>query len=393
MSFAPPVDSATDLELARRGKHVPALDGVRGLAILVVLLYHGVLYGGVRPVTAVDQAFRQLFSCGWAGVDLFFVLSGFLITGILLDSRDSPDSYRAFYARRVLRIFPLYFVFLAAFIWLLPLVREMEPAFATFRQEQAWYWTYLINWRIAAEGWPEYNALAHFWSLAVEEQFYLVWPFVVLSLRRSTLTWICVACIVGALALRIWLVFNGLTLGAYVLTPARLDALAMGGLLSIWVREPATHARLTRFAPPVLLVCLAAIVTVFVVQRSLWPVGPLVHTAGLSVVALASASLVATLLFRPGAKTLSGFFRSPALRFLGKYSYGIYVLHHPVIIIVGRSRLGGAEWEWIGGTQLLGQIAAMSIGIGLSIVLAVISWHVLEEPFLRLKRRFPYRYG
>jgi peptidoglycan/LPS O-acetylase OafA/YrhL len=367
------------------------LDGVRGLAILAVLLYHGVLYSGSRSGHFIDQTLRQLVSFGWSGVDLFFVLSGFLITGILLDSRDSPNYYRSFYARRVLRIFPLYFAFLAGFIFVLPMFGRWRSMVEVIQHNQFWYWTYLVNWRIGLEGWSQFFELGHFWSLAVEEQFYLFWPFVVLSFRPATLVRICIACIVGALVLRLWLVLNGYPIGAYVLTPSRLDALALGALLALWVRDPTTHAALTRYAPRVLVICVVTIASIFVLNRSFWPTGEFTLTLGLSIVALASASLMATLLFRPEARLLAGIFRSSPMRFLGKYSYGIYVIHHPVIIVLGRSRLGGAEWRQWGETEIIGQLLATALGIGLSIALAWLSWHVLEAPFLRLKKRFPYR--
>jgi peptidoglycan/LPS O-acetylase OafA/YrhL len=367
------------------------LDGVRGLAILAVLLYHGVLYSGSRSSHFIDQSLRDLVSFGWAGVDLFFVLSGFLITGILLDSRTSPTYYRSFYARRVLRIFPLYFACLAGFIFVLPLVGRWDSMVEAVRQNQFWYWTYLVNWRIGLQGWSEFFELGHFWSLAVEEQFYMVWPFVVLTFRPATLAKICIACVVGALALRVWLVFSGYPIGAYVLTPCRLDALSLGALLAIGVRNPASHAILARFAPRVLVVCFVAIASIFVLNRSFWPTGAFTLTLGLSIVALASASLMATLLFRPEARWLAGFFRSSPMRFLGKYSYGIYVIHHPVIIMLGRSRLGGAEWRQFGDTEIMGQLLAVTLGIGLSVGLALTSWYLLETPFLRLKSKFPYR--
>lgn len=382
---------STDIEMARSGKHIPALDGVRGFAILLVLLYHSSFFGGSRSPHVVDVTVRQMFSFGWAGVDLFFVLSGLLITGILLDSRDSPYYYRSFYARRVLRIFPLYFAFLASVLWILPLVREMEPSFATFRQEQVWYWTYLFNWRVASEGWPDFRPLGHFWSLGVEEQFYLFWPLVVMLFRRQTLARICVGLILGSLALRIWLVFGGWSVAAYVLTPGRLDALAMGSLLAIWVRNPATHPVLARHAPRLLLVCVLTIGAVFLIHGSFWPWGTVTLTLGLSLATLASASLLATVLLRPDLNCLARIFRSPGMRFLGKYSYGIYVVHHPLVFFLGRSRLRASDWPQWGDTEVLGTFIVMAIGIGLSIAIALLSWNLLEAPFLRMKRHFPYR--
>ncbi len=158
--------------------HRPALDGVRGIAILVVFLYDCLKLpsGGI-----VNLLGRKLSSAGWTGVDLFFVLSGFLITGILLDSRGQPGYFRSFFARRSLRIFPLYFTALwVTFVGVPWLAHFWSPAapvaqrVAVLSQDQVWFWTYMQNWMFAFRGiWPDVNYLNHFWSLAVEEQFYL----------------------------------------------------------------------------------------------------------------------------------------------------------------------------------------------------------------------------
>jgi peptidoglycan/LPS O-acetylase OafA/YrhL len=164
----------------------PRLDGVRGIAILLVLVYHLTLYGGMAPNGPfLDRLWRTWTLPLGLGVDLFFVLSGFLITGILLDTKDGPDYFRNFYARRFLRIFPLYYATLAATFLLIPAVRL----------DAVWYWTYLINYRFADVGWPRVAYLGHFWTLAVEEQFYLVWPALVFFVPRRVLPWLCVAAV------------------------------------------------------------------------------------------------------------------------------------------------------------------------------------------------------
>lgn len=379
-----------DLERARRGGHVRSLDGVRGLAILLVLVYHCILYGGMHPQVALDRVVYRVGSAGWLGVDLFFVLSGFLITGILLDSRRSPSYFRTFYSRRVLRIFPLYFVFLAGFIWILPSIRSMGPEFDSLRQQQIWYWTYLTNVRIALDGWPAYSALGHFWSLAVEEQFYLVWPFVVYACRRETLVRICLACLVIPLLLRIALVLAGESTAAHVLTITRMDALAAGALLAAQIRRHGTGEGVFRYRRIILGASLVIVGAMFVRYRALWPEIPVVNTLGLSVITLGAASLLATLLYEGGTRRLSAAFEHPALRFLGKYSYGIYVLHHPLVIYLGRSRVAAGEWPTLWGSQMPGQLAVIALGSGLSIAAALVSWKLLESPLLGLKRRFPY---
>jgi peptidoglycan/LPS O-acetylase OafA/YrhL len=158
-------------------QRITNLDGIRGIAVLWVMLHHFQLYGeGFPPTTFLDRQVERLTISGWIGVDLFFVLSGFLITGILLDSKSNTGYFRKFYMRRFLRIFPLYYGFLFAFMFVLPLIDPEGAEFQLQFKEQIWYWTYLINWKLATIYVSEYIGISHFWSLAIEEQFYLVWP-------------------------------------------------------------------------------------------------------------------------------------------------------------------------------------------------------------------------
>ena len=189
--------------LPKIGGHIPALDGIRGLAILLVLLGHFTSYGGFRPEIGVDRAYHLVAMLGGVGVDLFFVLSGFLITGILVDARGGAFFFRNFYMRRVLRIFPLYYGSLLVFFVVLPLLDPGDPRLQQVLGEQAWYWSYLTNIRMAFDGWPAYHHIGHFWSLAVEEQFYMVWPLVIFLFRRRSLLFICAACVAASLAFRV----------------------------------------------------------------------------------------------------------------------------------------------------------------------------------------------
>jgi len=155
------------IPLSRR--NLPGLDGVRGLAILAVMLTHISL-----QTIALNPMLRGLFALGWSGVDLFFVLSGFLITGILLDTHQCANYFRSFYARRVLRIFPLYFGFLTVALLVFPYV--VSPEFMPAPSHRWMYVCYVANWLPHAQ----WHVLTHFWSLCVEEQFYFIWPLVVL---------------------------------------------------------------------------------------------------------------------------------------------------------------------------------------------------------------------
>ena len=205
--------------LGASGAYVPALDGIRGIAILTVMLHHFTIFGMVRPNNFIDVQFYRLASAGWCGVDLFFVLSGFLITGILLDTKSGPHFFRNFYMRRVLRIFPLYYGFLIVIFVLIPLAIQVGDKFQTLLDQQGWYWSYLINLPIAFKGWSSVIIIDHFWSLAVEEQFYLFWPLVVFFSQRRQLIFICLACFVGSFGVRLGFALAGYSLAGYVLTP------------------------------------------------------------------------------------------------------------------------------------------------------------------------------
>src|SRR5581483_6988074 len=172
--------------------HMAALDGLRGVAILAVMLFHQSLVVGD---SALDRAVAFWTYSGWDGVDLFFVLSGFLITGILFDSRSSPGSryFRTFYSRRVLRILPLYYgVALFTLVILAHIPNYKSANLARISGAEVWYWVYLQNWSIGAAGLFRNGILDVTWSLAIEEQFYLVWPIAVLLLSRRALMKLCV---------------------------------------------------------------------------------------------------------------------------------------------------------------------------------------------------------
>jgi peptidoglycan/LPS O-acetylase OafA/YrhL len=207
---------------------IDALDGVRGLAIAAVVMMHGVFFGvplpGQMPLSA-DALYPRLALLGFAGVDLFFVLSGFLITGILVRSRGGAHYFRNFYVRRALRIFPLYYVVIALLLFGL----GRAPAGGV---ETLSYLTYWQNYHHAFAGPHADPARVVTWSLAIEEQFYLVWPAVVLWLPNATLRRVCVATLVGAIALRWSLVGLGVQ-STHFLLPCRLDALMAGAWLSL----------------------------------------------------------------------------------------------------------------------------------------------------------------
>jgi peptidoglycan/LPS O-acetylase OafA/YrhL len=375
--------------------YVPALDGVRGLAILAVMLCHFTWYA--QAPDRVTQLGIEALRAGRYGVDLFFVLSGYLITGILYDAKGERHYFRNFYARRVLRIFPLYYSVLFAMFVLGPLVvRWNQPGESRVVGAQGWLWLYLSNIKTAVAG-PELFEqgrlwVGHFWSLAVEEQFYLVWPLVILLLSRADAMRLCLAMIVAAPVLRALLMVtlpypDGLYHAVY-LTPCKLDALGLGALLALAARGPGGLRRYAPFAKPTVIVALVALAPLLVIKpdKSGGP-GAVVETIKFSLIVLACGSLV-VLATHGRSRRLDCALTRPLLRALGKYSYGIYVLHNlftplfegrlSTVRISGRL---GVSWH---AAFALHVMAGSAISIGT----ALLSWNLLEKHALKLKQLF-----
>lgn len=361
--------------------HIGALDGVRGIAILLVLAYH-FSWGGISNF-GFHHRMLTIMTFGWSGVDLFFVLSGFLITGILYDSRHSDQYLRNFYARRILRIFPLYFgallsVALLNVLW-------WQPEWGSWgTHSPLWLILFLTNFVIAADGWSAVGfGLAHFWSLAVEEHFYLVWPFLVRWGTRRQLMTVAVALAVFAFALRSVLVLSGVAAeSVFVLTPARIDALAIGALCGLAIRGPAV-SNVLRPAAISMLICGSGVLLIVLTRRTLSNYDPVMETVGLTLLAVTCGGAIITgILWQPLKTVLN----NGILRWFGRYSFGLYVWHQIVLYIlfqpVIRTTLFGIEGTNASVLYLLSTIA-------LVILISLASYHWWEKPFLRLKNRFP----
>ncbi len=363
-------------------RHIPALDGIRGIAIGLVLCFHLLWSNSVTGSRAFDLIVK-IRGSGWIGVDLFFALSGFLITGILLDTRENPRFFRNFYARRALRIAPLYSLVL------LLLVVGFHPSSWTQARPFALLFTYLQNtplwWNHPVSG-TVANYTTHLWSLAAEEQFYLVWPLVVFLLpNRRGLLWICAAGMALAPLSRYLLLSHGDPFQAtYKLTVCRADSLLGGAWLAIAHRGPMQPV-IRRAAPYTfafgVLLCLAVG----------WSTGNFafesnrtVNLIGYSLLALVSASLIA-MAISPSSRAVR-VLGSPLLRSLGRYSYGIYVLHQMVATAL-EDRFGGSLRSSIPSKALL-HLVLLALVLAFTIPLAMLSYHFLERPFLRLKRFF-----
>ncbi|HUQ18716.1 MAG TPA: acyltransferase [Gemmatimonadaceae bacterium] len=373
--------------------HVPALDGVRGLAILVVMVGHLTL--GWNPNYGFEYAIQAVIQTGWWGVDLFFVLSGFLITGILLDTKGSSHYFRNFYVRRVLRIFPLYYGFLFAFFILAPLLHPPAPGgpFDTWRQSQGWFWTYMSNNQLLFPHWPRPYPLTHFWTLAVEEQFYLFWPAIVLITSRKGLIRVCLACLAGSFLFRMWIHWAGWDPGiGYRVTPARFDTLAVGAMLAVLVRDPEWWPRLRAYIRFVIPASILGVTALSIPTRSMAQSGVEMQSVGYPLLAFLSVGLIVIAIDPLRRQTrASRFFQTAPMRVLGKYSYALYVFHLPLALVLERLGLSVQTFPRAAGSEIPGAVAFMLIAMAITLLISLLSWNLYEKHFLKLKRFFPRR--
>jgi len=367
---------------------VPALDGLRGIAILLVLVHHLTIY---RPETGIDSWIAAVPLFGWCGVNLFFVLSGFLITGILLDSRDSPSYYTSFYARRMLRIFPLYYLVLFIALVLLPLLPELHRVIVGPNPipDQMPYWLYLTNFSIADRG-MVHGWLDVAWSLAIEEQFYVVWAIVVLLCPTKWLGPLCAAVLVAEPIARTAAIANGADpTDVYVLTWFRLDGLSMGALLA-WLQRRGHLETLSKGTLTTALVALAGITAIVIDAGDSWWWNPRMQQIGFTLIAVTSASMLVAALTGAERQWWPWLLTAGWLRAFGKYSYCLYLIHLPIMRLVREYVFEPTEHAWLAALPWLGQVMFYVIAIAPAFLLARLSWAMFEAPILRLKEKFPY---
>ena len=364
--------------------YYPALTGLRGIAVLAVFFGH---YAGFRP--------------GWMGVDIFFVLSGFLITGILYDARNNRYRFRNFYIRRTLRIFPAYYAF-----WLMLLV--LTPLLHIAWQPINLLWPlYLGNWIHLFSAAPNNQLLAyplqrivngiphatilytgHFWTLCIEEQFYLIWPLVVFTLRKKTVLRLCAITIVVSPLVRIAL---GHLLSPIHFTAAstttflRLDGFLLGGFAALALRG--TMAEHIRTAAPYLFwasatgLASAALYYRYIHEMQANPVDTLSWIMSFGITLVNFMALGTILMCLNQRAWISKFMSVGPLRALGKISYGFYIFHDPP---------HAAYAHAIMAAHLSPKGLGLLIPFTGTLLCALASYYLIERPFLNLKTRFEY---
>ncbi|HEY4337970.1 MAG TPA: acyltransferase [Puia sp.] len=356
---------------AGNARHIPALDGLRGAAILLVLLWH-------------YFAFTQPYFPGWAGVDLFFVLSGYLITGRLLATKQQPHYFSRFYRNRILRIFPLYYTVVIAFLLVAHwgISAPNQPLFSYYTEHWKSFLVFTQNWTFIAHGRPDNLVLVPLWSIAVEEQFYLVWPLIIFCTRNpATRQKLFLAGIFLVLALRTAFYLANPPSGesAYYNTFFRLDGLLAGSLLCQWHAAGKTIRKPVAGIYILLLLCIIACTLI----GNVLPYNAFFATSGYTILALLFTAIL-HLAVQAGNNPLTRFLSNPILRFCGRISYCLYLIHVPVLLFIGTklSILGAKRWPEQATTI---HWLAILFSLALSFLLSYLSYRYFESVFLKLK--------
>ncbi len=349
--------------------YYPALDGLRGVAILLVVIYH-------------NFGFVNYFSFGWLGVDLFFVLSGFLITNILISSVGKSGYLRNFYFRRILRIFPLYYFALLLFLFILPIFFHI-PNVSYYKDNQFYLWTYLQNWLFIFKI-TDTSSMHHLWSLAVEEQFYLIWPIIILIIRNPKILLILLSLTLSAvIALRLWAWLNTDANFSYyhLYTFSRIDGICIGSMVALI--NYINPAFLRKFTSAIVLFFAILNFIFFFINRMYQFSFPYLALAGYTTFAMLFGLLVNEAV-NGGIRIINFILNVPILKFFGRISYGFYVFHWPIFLI---STPFISNWlsRFISGYEL--QVASGIIASFIGLAISWLSYNYYEKPFLKLKEK------
>lgn len=352
--------------------YYPALDGLRGLAILLVLLYH-------------NFGFVSFFEIGWLGVDLFFVLSGFLITDILLQTKGSRHFLRNFYLRRFLRIFPLYYLCLFIFIVFVP--KAMHPFYdaSYYNGYQLWFWTYLQNWLYIIKHPEQSTLLNHFWSLAVEEQFYMIWPLIILwvsSIKRQLAIILSLLAFVIFLRIFLWIYqpYDISYINLY--TFSRIDGLCIGCALSLIRRIDSGF--IVSYSWKILAAVAGLNCLLLALKYALNINFPYIELAGYTSIAIVFGVLV-TKAIAPEPNLVNRYLNNQTFRFLGKISYSLYVFHWPIYLILF-PMLTHMFGDFLFLSNSSNEMLSAIVSTISALIVSIASYYLIEKYFLSFKK-------
>ena len=363
-------------EGVKKKLYYPALDGLRGIAILSVILFHNFEYTNV-------------FSLGWLGVDLFFVISGFLITTILLTTVNNLHYFRNFYIKRILRIFPLFYVSLILILYVLPLIwSEYSDRILYYKHYQLWFWTFLQNWLLGLN-FPNENTspiIQHFWSLAVEEQFYLIWPLLIFWIKNPKILCLLVTILLlGVNILRASLLLlhlDAIPFGT-IFPFTRIDGICAGSLLAL-ILYLKLKIKIRHF-----VIIGSIILSLNFLFYILYP-NYMLNLIYFSCIGYTSFSflfsIIIYLLLNKSSYFISIVFENRIIKLIGKVSFGLYIIHYPVYVVMGPHL---RDWAKLTGlpNQLISVFASVLTTI-IGIILSIFSYYCFEIYFLRLKKKF-----
>ncbi len=360
-----------------------ALDGLRGIAIIAVFLCHSSILGPNQTESTIANKLLAVFDFGWSGVDLFFVLSGFLITDIILSTRKSQGWMKSFFIKRAFRILPIYFLFLFLLLILSYTIMSERSDFAFVREHQPYFWLMGQNvLSLINMNWPpSLFYTGHLWTLAVEWQFYMIWPFVAGRFSNKTLSTICVLVILTAVTSRIicWQLDVHISV-IYTNTIARMDSIAMGALVALLLRSNIEKSTLQKLSKAFVFIGIVFVLGTFYFYGRASYYIPVMYTIGYTLLASCFAGLVFKAVVTTERTRYRAILSNQVLITIGKYSYAMYIIHLPLMGYFGNFEIGFA------GSEFYGQLVFMPTMFIATFLIAMVSWKIIEGPALSYAR-------
>lgn len=351
------------------GTYVKEFDGWRGVGICFVVLAH---------------YFPSYFIGSWVFMEMFFVMSGFLITGILMDSKSKKDYYKNFIARRVVRVFPLYYICLAIVFFLIP-ASWLDLSY--YREKQAWFWLYGENWLFSIDGWPKTKALHHFWSLAIEEQFYIVWPLMVWMFSSKGLMRFCIFLFFFSIVFRntgIYF-FHYEKPFTYVATFGRMEGIALGAIIAIMVRTD-QKIWLEKYTYPITIISGILCVIAFILAGSMMFEHVIHYTINFTIVDIFFAGMIVMTMCDDRLILFKKLLNYPLIKQIGVMSYCLYIFHYPIQDIIQTNFQ--ASLQQYTHSETGGKLLALMIAFSITVPIVYFVHKKIEIPFWKLKKYF-----
>jgi len=371
---------------------VREFDGLRGIAVVLVIAFHVFKRAAYFTEHPILITISDITSVGWVGVDIFFTLSGYLITSILLKAKQGEHYFKNFYIRRVLRIFPLYYVAIAIVLLYVP---KVEPEFTrNLGKMLPLMLLYQQNWAPLIKGLYISQYLGITWSLAIEEQFYLIWPYIVYKLNRDQLIkvsfgYIVFSIIIRTLGTALWPDLDQASTFFYHSTFARFEEIVFGGLLAVSMTHDGVQQKVYRFSMGVFTLFFSIFIILCLLSLPGLPNPgyssiPLM-LGGYTSIALFSVGLIGIFITHPPQSFIRRFFQNPILIFFGKYSYSMYLFHMTVALILLDIfwHTGMRGWK----PYVLYIVSTYFV----TTIVALLTWNLLEKHMLNLKKFFEYK--